>query len=70
VHRVKSEIQQLANLRGRLAALNPTRVLERGYALVRDNNGHLVTSAALAAQQKVLSVIFHDGEVQADVRES
>ena len=69
-HRIKIEIQQLANLRGRLSALNPTRVLERGYALVRGEDGHLITNAASGAQQKVLSVIFRDGEVQADVRKS
>jgi exodeoxyribonuclease VII large subunit len=68
-HRIKSELQQLANLRGRLTALNPTRVLERGYALVRDQNGQLITSAASGAQQKVLSVIFHDGEIHAEVKE-
>lgn len=67
-HRLKTELQQLAGLRGRLSALNPTRVLERGYALVRGEDGHLITNAASGAQQKVLSVVFHDGDVQADVR--
>lgn len=68
-HRVKIELQQLASLRGRLQALNPTRVLERGYALVRDVSGQLVTSAAQGSGQKLLSVIFHDGEVHTEVRE-
>jgi exodeoxyribonuclease VII large subunit len=68
-HRLKIELQQLSNLRGRLTALNPTRVLERGYALVRDENGKLITSAASGAPEKVLSVIFHDGEIRAKVQE-
>jgi len=68
-HRVKTEKQRLESLRGHLLALNPTRVLERGYALVRDEKGHLIISAARGKQQKVLSVIFHDGEIQTEVLE-
>jgi exodeoxyribonuclease VII large subunit len=68
-HRLKIEFQQLSNLRGRLTALNPTRVLERGYALVRGENGNLITSTASGAQENVLSVIFHDGEIRASVQE-
>jgi exodeoxyribonuclease VII large subunit len=68
-HRVKIQKQHLAALRGHLRALSPTRVLERGYALVRDENGRLITSTAMGAEQKVLSVIFHDGEISAEVRE-
>lgn len=67
-HRVKIEMQQLASLRGRLQALNPTRVLERGYALVRDTSGQLITSAAQGSRQTELSVIFHDGEIHTKVQ--
>jgi exodeoxyribonuclease VII large subunit len=46
-----------------LEALAPTRVLERGYALVRDETGHVVTSAAERESGEALAVQFHDGRV-------
>lgn len=56
---------QLSNLAGRLDALSPLRVLERGYGLVSDpTTGSLVRSASDVRSQQKLKVRFHDGEVQ------
>jgi exodeoxyribonuclease VII large subunit len=49
-----------------LAAHDPQRTLERGYALVEDPAGEPVTSAAAAREQPALAIRLHDGRV--DVR--
>jgi len=46
-----------------LAAHDPQRTLERGYALVEDPAGLPVTSAAGAREQADLALRFHDGRV-------
>jgi exodeoxyribonuclease VII large subunit len=49
-----------------LAAHDPQRTLERGYALVEDPAGEPVTSAAAAREQPALAIRLHDGRL--DVR--
>ena len=51
----------LGQYRSNLDSLNPKGVLGRGYALVYDNNGRVVTSAANAPT--AMAVEFHDGRV-------
>ena len=46
-----------------LAAHDPQRTLERGYALVEDAEGEPVTSADAARAQPTLTVRLHDGRV-------
>jgi exodeoxyribonuclease VII large subunit len=46
-----------------LAAHEPARTLERGYALVEDPDGAPVTSAATAREQPRLVLRLHDGRV-------
>ena len=53
-----------------LAAHDPARTLERGYALVEDRGGRLVTSAAQARAAAALTLRFHDGAVRADVEDA
>jgi len=52
-----------------LAAHDPARTLARGYALVEDAGGALVTSAARARAAGALAVRFHDGSVRASVED-
>lgn len=60
--RVKIERQALAAHRAQLRALDPLRVLERGYALVSDaGSGGLVTSASAVEPGQRLRLKFHDG---------
>ena len=54
---------RLEHLFARLESVSPTRVLERGYALVRDAGGVPVTAAAGVAPGASLSVQFADGKV-------
>ena len=46
-----------------LAAHDPQRTLERGYALVEDAAGEPVVSAAAARDERLLVVRLHDGRV-------
>lgn len=57
---------QRANLevaRGRLEALSPLRVLERGYALVQDSRGSVVSSVRNLSSGDLLHVRMRDGTV-------
>jgi exodeoxyribonuclease VII large subunit len=47
-----------------LAAHDPQRTLERGYALVEDASGEPVTSAAGARAEPALTLRLHDGRVR------
>lgn len=52
-----------------LAAHDPRRVLERGYAMVDDGTGDLVTTAARARETIELRVTFADGAVHARIED-
>jgi exodeoxyribonuclease VII large subunit len=65
--RVKIERQLLAARRAQLHALDPRRVLERGYALVERENGRLLCSAKEAEKGESLKIVLSDGAVQAKV---
>ncbi len=49
-------VQQLENL-------NYQRVLERGFALVKNAQGHVISSVAAAKAEKELTLVFKDGEI-------
>ncbi len=61
--------RDLARLALALAAHDPERTLERGYALVEDEGGGLVTSAAAARAAGDVSVRFHDDRVRARIED-
>jgi exodeoxyribonuclease VII large subunit len=56
--------RELDRMLAMLAAHDPQRTLERGYALVEDAAGEPVTSAAAAREQDALVVRLHDGRVE------
>jgi exodeoxyribonuclease VII large subunit len=60
VERRRAALEQLV---GKLDALSPLRVLERGYTLVREEGDHgvVVRSAAEVRVGQKLKVTFHDG---------
>ena len=55
--------RELDRVLATLAAHDPQRTLERGYALIEDEAGEPVTSAAGARAQSSLTVRLHDGRV-------
>jgi len=61
--------RDLERLRAVLAAHDPERALERGYALVEDPDGALVTSAAAAREAGRVSMRFRDDRVRARIED-
>ncbi len=59
-------VQSLASA---LEAHDPRRVVERGYAMVEDRDGALVTSAARAREVRDLRITFGDASVDARIEE-
>ncbi len=55
------------NLRGRLQALSPLAVLQRGYALVQDANGAVVRSASRLAVGEIVQTRLSDGSFSSNV---
>lgn len=61
--------RDLERLELALAAHDPERTLERGYALVEDAAGEVVTSAEQARAAGRVELRFHDGRVRADLED-
>ncbi len=57
--------QILSHITSLLEALNYQRVLERGFVLVKDRQGRVVTSRSEAVKEKELILTFKDGELRA-----
>ncbi len=69
-YRLKSEVDALNTLKKVLFTLNPRGILSRGYAMVSDANGHLITSALSLDAKKEADIIFADGKVGVEVLEN
>ena len=59
--------QRLASLHATLQAAHPHRVLERGYSMVQDTEGHIISNIASLQQGQTIKLQFADGKAQADV---
>lgn len=64
---LESPLRRLERLEDRLHALDPKAVLERGYALVSDASGQVLTSAVQLATGQAIRLEFHDGRATAKV---
>ena len=62
--------RQLGALRNSLGHLDPTRVLARGYSIVRNADGHVRRSSAGLAPGAALDVTFSEGAAAVTVRET
>jgi len=60
---------RLESLASALAAHDPERIVERGYAVVDDGEGNLVTTARAAREQGRVRLFFGDGDVRARIEE-
>lgn len=60
--RITREEQRVQHAAAMLASLNVLSVLKRGFVLVKNAQGGLVTSAAAMPASGALSLQFHDGE--------
>ena len=68
--RVARQRSRLAEMAGRLEAHSPLGVLARGFALVRDESGHVVRRAADTKPGQVLDVKLAEGEIAVTVKGS
>ncbi len=57
----------LALAETRLESLNPLRPLARGYALVQDGNGRIISDAAQAAAGQQVKIMLGRGSLEAEV---
>lgn len=64
-HRLDRAEDDVAHQRARARALSPLATLERGYAVLQDAEGHVVTSVAGLATKSRISVRVADGRVHA-----
>jgi exodeoxyribonuclease VII large subunit len=67
--RLQAAEQEQLRLKERCQALDPSLVLKRGYALVRDNNGAIVRDSDNLAVGSELSIQFGRGQVKVNVVE-
>lgn len=56
---------RLATAEVRLKALSPLTILKRGYVVVTSIEGKVLASSKNAAEEKEISLRFHDGELRA-----
>jgi exodeoxyribonuclease VII large subunit len=68
--RLERHRHQLAAASGRLDALSPLKILERGYSLARDARGRVLRRVAQFPAGLAFRLRVSDGEVSARVRES
>ncbi|MFC7494432.1 MULTISPECIES: exodeoxyribonuclease VII large subunit [unclassified Nocardioides] len=64
-HRLDRAADDIDHQRARARALSPLATLQRGYAVLQDADGHVVTSVAGVAAKQRISVRVADGRVHA-----
>ena len=62
-HRVRSWAESAASIAGRLDALSPLRVLGRGYAVLSDDDGRVVTDADVVKSGDSLNAVLARGRL-------
>ncbi len=66
-HRLATQLARTRQLAGEIGMLNPARVLERGYAIVRDAQGKVVRDSAVLSAGEPLLIRFARGEAAVTV---
>ena len=66
-HRLDRAADDIGHQRARARALSPLATLERGYVVLQDADGHVLTSVAATRTGAAVSVRVADGRVHADV---
>jgi len=66
-NRLDRAADELGHVLARVRSLSPSATLERGYAIVQDGAGHVVTAAAQTAPGKQLQIRLASGRIAADV---
>ncbi|HKM09410.1 MAG TPA: exodeoxyribonuclease VII large subunit [Candidatus Methanomethylophilaceae archaeon] len=66
--RIRDALSTADSLDKRIEALNPLKVLERGYSYVTDSEGRTLTSAKALQEGSMIGIRFRDGSAEAEVR--
>ncbi len=69
-HRLRRADDELRHTVARLRALSPAATLQRGYAIVQRDDGHVVRAANDVKTDEVVRVRLAEGELRAEVREN
>jgi len=64
-HRLDRAADEIGHQRARARALSPLATLQRGYAVLQDADGHVVTSVTGVASGAAVSVRVADGQIRA-----
>ena len=64
-HRLDRAADDIAHHRARARALSPLATLQRGYAVLQDTDGHVVTSVTALEPRSAITVRVADGRVHA-----
>jgi exodeoxyribonuclease VII large subunit len=67
VHRLDRAVDEIAHHRARARALSPLATLQRGYAVLQAEDGHVLTTVTDVAKGSAVSVRVADGRVHAQV---
>jgi exodeoxyribonuclease VII large subunit len=62
---LKHETLQISHLRQQVRSLSPQSTLDRGYSVVRDLSGHVISDAAQVKKGQQLKVRLAKGELGA-----
>ena len=66
--RISSELSSLASVEGRLSVLNPLATLARGYAIVQNANGQVISDATSTKVGQELRVLMERGVLKVSVK--
>jgi exodeoxyribonuclease VII large subunit len=69
LYNLKLKGSQLSNFEEKLQALNPLKIMSRGYAFVMDENNEIISSIDSLKEEQEINVVFHNGEAGCQVRE-
>jgi len=69
-HRLDRATDEIAHHRARARALSPLATLRRGYAVLQDADGHVVTSVTDAGKGAAVSIRVADGRVHAEITDT
>lgn len=64
---IKDKKSQFGILAGKLDALSPLKIMERGYGVVKNSQGHVVNSVKQVNAGDKLEILINDGLAECDV---
>lgn len=63
----KAKKQAFGSLIGKMDALSPLKILERGYSVAYDENGNILSNVQQIKPKDQVEIHFSDGKVQAEI---